>query len=505
LREVSESDNIAARDNRGLDMDIHARTTDEMRVRIAEYLHYGRVIVVATADDPDHAGLPALNGSQVLRLDLCPEDTGVKLDDTDHLHVKLMNGDQTTDAQISWSSIFFVAGQSAEDQKANRMATHLRQELPDFLKQDTPKMLQALVASMGLGPPPVLEWKLDVSPSIIASDADRSTWCPDKREAVQRILGRGQAPALIWFDPEAGVTLPSVFATPGRCEIHVGTAAGSQDIDFSQTELSWNIQTPNGLQRVVVPWEAVGAVRDAGNGQGWWWPRDLPPQPRSQFETNAELWQVLERLEGMPLSVPVKISIAMLQPVTLKDKVAAFRRLQRQGFFVLLVDAGSPGLRLPPSLPGRARVLMLPVGLANLDPKVRLDAEGVSLQAPDYAGLVAAVYIPWSAVFLMSPAGGGAPHTWPEDYPQFLVDAVFAMRAVNRSDGGELPPELDVFDHRPNGDGLGLGLTTGPDGGTSLIVSRPLGEVPLPPGSPPGMKQRAMMQLVFRLPVPLLQ
>jgi hypothetical protein len=41
--------------------------------------------------------------------------------------------------------------------------------------------------------------------------------------------------------------------------------------------------------------------------------------------------------------------------------------------------------------------------------------------------------------------------------------------------------------------------------GTSLIVSRPLGEVPLPPGSEPEMKQRAMMQLVVGLPVPQLQ
>jgi hypothetical protein len=189
LREASASDNIAAWDNRGLDMDIQARTTDEMRVRIAEYLHYGRVLVLADADNPDHVGLPPLNSSQVLRLDLCPEDTGVRLDDPDHLHVPLMHEERTVEAKISWQSIFFVAGQTAEVQKANRMATHLRQELPDFLKQDTRLLLQALVASMGLGPPPALEWKLDVSPSVIANDADRSTWCPDKREAMQRLYG----------------------------------------------------------------------------------------------------------------------------------------------------------------------------------------------------------------------------------------------------------------------------------------------------------------------------
>ena len=168
-----------------------------------------------------------------------------------------------------------------------------------------------------------------------------------------------------------------------------------------------------------------------------------------------------------------------------------------------LADPTVAGVRLPPSLPGRARVLMVPLHLPGLDPEAQWDDEGFRAKCPDYAGVVRDLWLPWRAVFLMSGTTGGVPHTWPEDFPPFLVAAQHALRAVARSEGGALPPELDVFDYKPHGDGLGLGLTVGADGRQVLVVGRPLGAQPPPPGAPAGQVYRSMLEFSFRLPAPV--
>jgi hypothetical protein len=463
--------------------------------------------VLLLADDrhPGNAGLPK-SPSVIVSAVLTPEDRGLDLDDPTHLAIAYQTDAGPETARIAWDAVFLVAGQSAVDVQANRLSTHVSASPPDFLQPDVDANLRRLLAATDMGPPPPLEWKLDVSPQLLADDADRSGWCPDKRAAIERILAHGQAPAILWFDPDApGVQLPAVFRSTGRCEVHVGQAAGSQDVQLRATVLSWQMATPQGMQRITLPWKAIAAFRDTGNGHGWWWPRDLAAKPRHDLQRNAELWSVLQRLEGIPLALPTPFQILALQPPTLKDKSAALRRLMRLGLAIVLADAHHPGLRLPPSLPGRARVLLVPIGLQNLAANVRVDGEGVAVQMPDYEGQVVDIWLPWTAVFSMASGQTGVPNAWPEDYPPFLTDALNAMHSINRSDGGPLPAELDVFDHEPSGDGLGLGLTKAADGGMSLVVGRPLGIMPPPSGSPLGFKHRAVMQFAFRLPRPSLQ
>ena len=385
------------------------------------------------------------------------------------------------------------------------MVTRVSSRLPACLEPDRPMNLRRMLGAMGLGPQEQ-EWKLDVRPALLAEDADRSLWCEDKQEAVQRILAHPGTPAMLWFVPDGPGVMPPAGTKPGdQAELMVGAAAGSHDVQVTQFAVAWSVDTQRGRQRVTLPWRSIGAIRDPRTGEGWWWPRDLPAGPRADFQTDAVLWTVLQRLGGIPLAAPSpgpvrKLQVVILQRPLSDDKPTALRQLLSQGTTIVLADPAVAGVRVPPSLPGRARVLMVPLLLPGLDPKLRWDDEGFGSQSPDYDGVVHDIWLPWRAVFLLSGGNGSAQHAWPADFPDFLVAAQHALRAVQHSDGGVLPPELDAFDYKPTGDGLGLGLTVGPDGRHVLVVGRPLGVVPPPQGAPPGQIYRSTMELSFRLP-----
>lgn len=488
-------------------MELKPTSVDEMRERILTYLQQGRVLIMAEAQHSGHGALPAAAVDQnMLRIDLDPADIGHNFANSDFLEVAYTADTGAAVARLAWQSIFLVAGQSAEDVAANRRGVQVRAEIPAFFQPNAQANLQRLLGALGLGPPMPPEWELDVTPQLLADDADRSAWCADKQEALKRILGAGPVPAMILFDPRSGgVELPkgANLSEPG--ELVVGSSAGCANIQLSQSDITWDAMTPQGVQHIRLPWHAIGAMRNAANGAGWWWPRDLPQEVRANFEQTQEIWPILQRLAGIPVPPPTPLKALQLQPPMLQDKLLAFQRLRRQGMVVLLIHALHPDVRLPPSLPGRARLLLVPLGLTNLDPDIDADDEGIAAKMPDYEGRVINFYVPWQAVFLMGGGSGGAPNLWPEDYPDFLTDALHAMVSVTRSDGGQLPETMNVFDQDASGDGLGLGLKRMPDGAMSLVVSRPLGSIPAPPGSPPGAVGRAVMELAFRLPLPTLQ
>jgi hypothetical protein len=482
--------------------------TVEPKQLVLDMLANGRVMLLCDARHVDNQGLPPGNTAHILRVDILDLEDRVDFSDPDFLQLAYVDDASQHTARIPWSAVFVVVGQAVPGQ----LGPNIRPAgLPACFEPDRMANVQRLLLQMGIGGKPgITEWNLQVSSNILSMDADRSDWCPDKQDALRRVFARGVA--VLLFDPAfPGVTLPPVVRQSRQAELVVGQGTPFENVTMTPYVLSWTHAESGHTLRFVVPWRAIGGIQCLQDGDGWWWPNDLPEQGRARLQGEPDAWPVLQRLEGIPLRkrapMPTQaIELLVPAPPRPVTKALAIERYLQLGLLVVLVDALHPAIRLPATLPGRAKVLMVPLGLENLNPQLRFSDDGFSAVMPNYEGRVVPVQIPWQAVFMIAPADSVRTGVWAEDYPPAIVTALHALRSVQRSDGGELPAELQVLDHQPNGDGLGLGIKRGPDGSYHLAVSQPLGALQqVPPGSPPGTKARALMELAFRLPAPTLQ
>ena len=474
-----------------------------------ELLARGRIALLLDLLHAGHSGLPAKMTSHILRLDVLDAHDRVDFSGMDHLLVHYLDNETPAIAKLAWDAVFVVVGQIVP----GKIGPNVRPgALPACFEPDRQANVMRLLNQLGLGTarPGAIEWKLEITPAILAADGDRSAWRPEKLEALQTLLDAG--PAILLLDLAApGLSVPPQLRQSGQSEVAIGKNAPWRDVVMTRHIVAWSQLHEGATLRFSVPWAAIGAMQSPQTGLGWWWPRDLPAPGRAQLENNQDIWPALSRLDGIPLGTPAPVPLTDIQVLTLQppppaSKQSAIETGLRLGLVVVLIDALHPAIRLPPSMPGRARVLLVPLGLPNLDAKVRFSDEGFSAVMPDFNGQKVNVAIPWQAVFLVSPMDGSRVGTWPDDYPPTIVNALHALRSVQFSDGGEVPAEMDVLDRQPNGDGLGLGLHRAPDGGFNLVVSQPLGFLQqLPPGLPPGAQARAMMELSFRLPAPGLQ
>lgn len=482
----------------------------EVPALLSNWLVHGPLVVLVDGGHPRHQGLPAAAHAHVLKVDLADATDRVRLDDPTHLIVEYQDEEVTRIARLAWAAVFFVAGR-AEPDKVRRLLLHDR--LPACFEPDRAANVNRLLNQMGLGVgrPGAPEWNLRVTPQTLSNDGDRDDWCPDRREAVETLLARDGGKAIVLVDrTSSGLQVPELPQLSGQAEFMVGRAMPGFQVDTEGESLAWSQPGPGARLEFRLPWHAVGAVQDPESGRGWWWPAELPVPFRKPLEDMEELWPVLRRLDGIPLAPPApmpreNVSVLSLLAPMPTDRATAVQRLARMGVAVVLADAHHPDLRLGDTLPGRARVLMVPLNLPGSPSELQIDDDGFWTRMPDHDGRPVRVYVPWTAVFLAAPADGSRTGVWPDAYPEAVRTALHALRSVQRSDGGALPVELDVFDREPTGDGLGLSLERAPDGSFAIVVSQPVGHLPPPPGAPPGVSGRALLELAFRLPAPDLQ
>ncbi len=483
---------------------------DDPRELVTLLRNRGPMTLLFDGRHPGNEALPTDDNGDIIRIDCSASDERLTLTPGAQVHIRYLHGEQLKVAKLAYSALFFASGVMNPTTLGRKVLTD---RVPACLDPQRMVNLRRMLNQMGLGParPGSLEWNFLITNELLASDADRRSWCPDRLEAVQRCIDSGSGHAVLMVDasPPPGQAL--MPGQPTINEIAIGKSSNWQNVTVQANQLQWTEHRGDQQRSMSVPLRAIGAIQDPGVGQGWWWPESLPQEQRQQLQSNAELWSMLLPMAGIPLAPPVPLPAGNLQILTLApppmtDKREALETLARSGLCVVLVNALATRMQLPPSLPGRARVLIVPLGLMNLPPQLQFQADGFSAQMPDFEGKIVQVQIPWHAVFLIASPDGTRHAWWPQDYPEVIVTALHALRSVHKSDGGELPKELNVFDLDPAGDGLGLGVERAPDGGGNLVISQPMGgNVTPPPEAPPGSVARLVLQLSFRLPPPVLQ
>ncbi|MCB9740090.1 MAG: hypothetical protein H6747_12565 [Deltaproteobacteria bacterium] len=487
----------------------------QLAAAIARWLEEDAVLVLADARHPAHR-FPERPGdpADVLRLLLLPGDPA-ETHDPEALLARIDDRDQEVPVRIAWDAIFFAGRRMAPGRAPERL--FLPERIPPCFGPEREINAERMIEQMGFGAkvPGMPEWSIRVDGSVLADDADRSAWCADKAEALRRLVIRPTGLTWLLLDGSIpGVQLPDRAVAPpiavDGAMVMVGVLGNGPHgpPSVGVDALRWRLPDGGEGCEIVVPWRALGAAQEAQTAQGWWWPRDLPEQVRAQLARDAAVWAALERAEGIPLSPAAppaqRIHVLDMQPQLPADPGRAIIRLRRLGVVLVLADAHAPGIELGGELPGRARIVMVPMGLPGLDPHFHLGDDRFSAMMPDHAGKVVKVRIPYHAVLLVTAQPGGRTASYPDHFPEFLVTAQHALHAKQNSGGAALPTQLDVFDRDPNGDGLGLGLELLPDGQYSLVISQPVGTQPAPPGSPEGTKGRLLMNMSFRLPPPLL-
>lgn len=481
--------------------DIHPSLADRVRA----YLGHGAVTLLFDARHPRNRGLAPHMDCHVVRVDLAEEGDSCRLHG-DHLAVDYVNQTEAAEAQLPWQAAFFVRGRAAPDRIEAQL---LRDRVPACFEPNRLANVERALNQLGLGRnrPSAVEWNIDASPQVVADDGDRSQWCEDKAEAVRRLLSAEGGRAVLLIDTSHG----DVIAPPGmpvapQTEWQVGRGGPWLHVDVGAQSLGWSEQHQNGLLHFEIPWPRLGAVQDAATGQGWYWPADLPQAARDALAQAGEIWTALLRCQGIPLAPPPPppaehLKIAGLSLPRPASKLQAMRRIVRLGMSVVLADTRVAGCQLPPQLPGRPWLLMVPLGLPGLDPHVRIDGDGFSAMMPDHDGRICPVRLHWRSVFLLAAAGGLSVCAWEEDYPDELVQALHILRAAqNHTDVA--PNSHTIFDRDPHGDGCGMSLEVDAEGKFALHVSQPLSRAAAPPGAPPGAQVRALLELAFALPPP---
>ncbi|MEY3011939.1 MAG: hypothetical protein RIT45_674 [Pseudomonadota bacterium] len=482
---------------------------------VARWLEEDAVLVLAdgrhVALQPgQQTGYPA----DVLRLLLLPGDP-VALDDADALVARIDDREIEVEVRVPWDAVFFAGRRMQPGRAPERV--FLSERVPPCFGPEREINAERMIEQMGFGAkvPGMPEWSIRVDGSVLADDADRSAWSPDKMRALRQLVARPTGLTWLLVDAEVpGVRLPDRPVAPpiavDGAMVMVGVLGagpfGPPTLD--DDALRWHLPDGHEGFELRVPWRAIGAAQEAQTAQGWWWPRDLPAAVRAQLARDPAIWAALERAEGIPLSPAAppekRIHVLDLQPSLPRDPGRAIVRLRRLGVVIALIDTAAPGVVLGGQLPGRARLLMLPLGLPGLDPQLRLGDATFHARMPDHEGQLVEVEIPYHAVLMVTAQPGGRTASWPEQFPEFLVMAQHALHAKQNSGGAALPTVLDVFDRDPDGDGLGLGLELLPYGQYSLVISQPVGYQPAPPGQTDAPRGRLLMNMSFRLPAPLL-
>jgi len=201
-------------------MDQRQASATEMRTLFRTLLPAGHTILLADARHPGHQGLPEGHTADILRVDFTP-DNFVSLDDPEFVELRYLQDTGTATARLAWDGCFFLTGTSAAD--ANERVGLAGAHLPEYLEPDRETNLHRLLGGMGLVPRgQAAEWNLDVRPSVLADDADRSGWCQDKREAVERTLARLGRPRCCGLMPRCPVSSclrRCVRAVRSRCTL----------------------------------------------------------------------------------------------------------------------------------------------------------------------------------------------------------------------------------------------------------------------------------------------
>ncbi len=473
--------------------------------RVAHYFEQGAVTLLFDARHGGNSGLPARMDSHIVRVDLADADDFCEIGKT-HLRVTFLDQAVATEAWLAWDAAFYLRGRAAAD----RMEAHLvPARVPACFEPHRIANVERALNQMGLGrgQPSGVEWNFSVNPAMLAEDADRSGWCAVKQLAVQQAVQGQAGRAVLLIDTSAGdVRAPAGFIQGAHAEWQVGVAPPWAGMAYGAHALVWREQQGSNTLEFVIPWSRIGAVQDPANGRGWFWPGDLPDAARGALQNLQDIWPVLQRQVGVPLAPPPPpprehLRVAGLSPPRPDSKHRALYRLLRLGTTVVLVDTRVPGCRLPPTLPGRVWLLMVPLNLPNLDPQARLDDDGLMAVIPDHDGKIAPIAVPWRAMFLMAAAGGLSVNVWEEDYPDEVVQALHVLSAA-QSRKDVAPDSYTIFDRDPNGDGLGMSLEADAQGQFALHVSQPVSKLQAPPGSPPGTQARALLELAFSLPPP---
>ncbi len=485
--------------------DVNQRV-EELRKRVLAYLEHGAVILLFDARHPDNNGLPVRMDSHVVRVEIADSEDFVDWSDRRALLITYLDENRPAQAQLAWSAAFYLRGKSGPQ----RVEAHLvPSQVPVCFEPHRLANVERCLNQMGLGRarPGAAEWNLNVAPHVLAEDADRAGWCADKPAAVQQLLeGPGQRAVVLIDTSHGDVVAPPGFVTHSHEEWQVGAVLPWQAVTLSGPALRWREGQQAGPLEFAVPWKRIGAVQDPLSGRGWFWPADLPAQMANALEQLGDVWPVLQRMTGVPLAdkppTPSEnLKITGLSPPRPDSKRRALERLVRLGTTVVLVDTRHPGVELPAQLPGRVWLMMVPLGLPNLDPQVATSAQGFTGQMPDHDGKVVPVHVPWQAVMLMASTGGLSVCVWEQDFPEEIVQALHVLSAAQ--DRRDVAPSVHtLFDREPTGDGLGLSLECDDEGKFALHVSQPISKVPAPPGSPPGTQVRALLELAFALPPP---
>ena len=480
--------------------------SQQLRQRVQSYLEHGSVLLLFDARHTDNGGLPKRLDSHIVRVEIADADDGVDWGDETALVIEYLDENLPARARLSWSAAFYLRGKAGPQ----RLEAHLvPAHVPACFEPQRLTNAERCLNQMGLGRarPGAAEWNLNANPHALAEDADRSAWCPDKAQAVRQLLAGPNQRAVLLIDTSRGdVVAPPGFVTDGHEEWQVGMQAPWQDVQTDGSALQWYEQQGDQRLHFAIPWQRIGAMQDAQTGSGWFWPADLPEPLLVPLRSLTEVWPVLQRMVGVPLAekapTPTEhLKITGLSPPRPASKRRALERLVRLGTTVVLVDTRHSGVELPPQLPGRVWLLMVPLGLPNLDANVATSQHGFTAQMPDHEGRIVPVHVPWQAVLLLASTGGLSVSVWDEDFPEEIVQALHVLSAA-QGHNDVAPSVHTLFDRQPQGDGLGLSLECDDSGKFALHVSQPISNAPGPPGSPPGMKVRALLELAFALPPP---
>jgi hypothetical protein len=462
------------------------------RAHLLDLLNHGPVRLVV---DPDLCGgLPEdLKGGALFVQVADEEDLGA-LDDAGLELPYRRSEDEDGLARVPWDATLILAGLTEQGMRSLRVRPG---PLPTWLGDAT--RLAQLVQQLGLDEPQAGQWRLGLADAHLQADAERQGWEPDKAVALRALLERGDGHAWLLVDGTAvGVGLPTGVAPAEAIQIDLRPQV--PDLCLDEQGVAWQVPGRTPPERFVLPWHAVGAMRD-DRGEGWYWPVDLPGPVRRPLEQRTEVWPLAVTLRGVPLGLVAQtpVPVAVLPTAFEPDKARAVRACHKLGDAFVLADLRQvdPDF-VPPSLRGRP-LLALPLRLPGVDSAPRFATLGLSAVLPDPNGQLVRVRVPWSAIFLATSGQGRLRvYCWPDDYPDELTMGLFALKDMAEH-GGQLTRAVEGLEvgapTQPLDDGTRVGLGRSPRGEYVMVLQQPVGKAD-------GEGSRPVLQVEFCLDLP---